>query len=189
MALTCGDLSGVLAATGVGFEAAPARPVAVQLHAQAAKAWARSGNRAEAAAELGRGRLLLEATPVDANPRNHFAIDHSKWDFYAMDCARRVHDDSLAWSLAETVANASVTVGGVVKAPMRLAEAELTRATVEARAGAVDAAATRAVAALAGGRRSLPSLLMVGRELAREMPASPSRDDFRRHLAGLTAAQ
>lgn len=52
MALTQGDLSGALASVRVGLEAAKDAPVAVQLHAQAAKAWARIGDRAELAGAL-----------------------------------------------------------------------------------------------------------------------------------------
>ena len=43
MALTQGDLSGVLAGVDVGLAAAKDAPVPAQLHAQAAKAWARIG--------------------------------------------------------------------------------------------------------------------------------------------------
>jgi hypothetical protein len=41
MALTRGDWAGVLAAARNGLAAAGDAPVSVQLHAQAAKAWAR----------------------------------------------------------------------------------------------------------------------------------------------------
>ena len=77
-----------------------------------------------------------------------------------MDCARRVGDDAQAWTLAETVMQGTVTPAAEVVSPMRRAEAQLTQAAVEARAGDVDQAAARAVAALhevvavaaAGGR-------------------------------------
>ena len=51
-----------------------------------------------------------------------------KWDFYAMNCARRVGDDAVAWSLAETVESQSTTPAGLVVSPMRFAEAQLTKA-------------------------------------------------------------
>ena len=78
MALTQGDLSGVLAAVRAGLDAAKDAPVAVQLHAQAAKAWARIGDRTELAGALDSGRILLERMPVPANPRNHFVVDPVK---------------------------------------------------------------------------------------------------------------
>jgi hypothetical protein len=121
---------------------------------------ARIGDRDHVAAALVRGRDLLERLPLDTNTRNHFVIDPAKWDFYAMDCARRVGDDAQSWTLAETVMQGTVTPAGEVVSPMRRAEAQLTQAAVEARAGDVDQAAARAVAALhevvavaaAGGR-------------------------------------
>ena len=73
----------------------------MQLHAQAAKACARIGDKTELAGALETGRGLLERMPPPSNPRNHFVIDPAKLDFYAMDCARRVGDDAVAWSLAE----------------------------------------------------------------------------------------
>ena len=75
MALTQGDLNGVLAAVRAGLAAAKDAPVAVQLHAQAANAWARIGNRTELADALDNGRILLERMPVPANPHNHFVVD------------------------------------------------------------------------------------------------------------------
>ena len=94
MALTRGDWRGVLAAVRDGLVSAGSSPVVVQLHAQAAKAWARIGNRVEVTASLNRGRELLERTPLPSNTRNHFVVDPAKWDFYEMDCARRVGDDA-----------------------------------------------------------------------------------------------
>lgn len=185
MALTRGDWAGVLAAANNGLAAAGGAAVSVQLHAQAAKAWARIGDRREVAAALTRGRDLLERLPVDANTRNHFVIDPAKWDFYVMDCARRVGDDALAWNLSETVIKGTDTPAGEVVSPMRRAEAELTQAAVEARAGDINRAAETAVAALGRERRSLPSLLMVGQEVAELMDNHPTGRDFRAHLAAL----
>ena len=116
MALTQGDLSGALAAARVGLEAAKDAPVAVQLHAQAAKARARIGDREELAGALDSGRRLLKRMPVPSIPRNHFVVDPAKWDFYAMDCARRVGDAAVAWSLADTVERQNTTSAGLVLA-------------------------------------------------------------------------
>ena len=53
----------------------------MQLHAQAAKACARIGDKTELAGALETGRGLLERMPPPSNPRNHFVIDPAKWDF------------------------------------------------------------------------------------------------------------
>lgn len=188
MALTRGDWASVLTAVQEGLAVAGTAPVAVQLHAQAAKSWARIGNPAEVAASLERGRELLERIPLPSNTRNHFVIDPAKWDFYAMDCARRVGNDGLASTLADAVIKNSTTPGGVVVSPMRMAEAELTQAAVEARAGDAAQAVTTAVAALERGRRSLPSLIMVGQEVADLVNGHPAGAEFRQHLAELRPA-
>lgn len=69
---------------------------------------------------------------------------------------------------------------------MRLSEAELTKATVLARAGEVDAATSAAEAGLDGDRRSLPSLLMVGSEVANELrrlhPHNEHAVEFSHHI-------
>lgn len=188
MALTRGDWAGGLAAVRDGLASAGISAVGVQLHAQAAKAWARVGNQVEVAAALARGRELLERTPLPSNTRNHFVIDPAKWDFYAMDCARHVGDDGLAATLADAVIKNSTTPGGVIVSPMRVAEAKLTLAAVEARAGDTDQAIATAVAALEGDRQSLPSLILVGQEVAALVDGRPGGADFRQHLADLKPA-
>jgi transcriptional regulator with XRE-family HTH domain len=188
MALSRGDWRGVLAAVRNGLASAGTSPVAVQLHAQAAKAWARIGSRAEVAASLDRGRELLERSPLPPNAQNHFVVDPAKWDFYVMDCARRVGDDVLASTLADAVIKNSTTASGLVIAPMRLAEAQLTQAAVAARSGDRDQAMATAVAALERDRKSLPSLILVGQEIADLVDGHPGALDFRQHLAELRRA-
>ena len=186
MSLTRGDYYAVIAAAREGLNATASSGVAVQLQAQEAKAWARLGNRRNVELALERGRLLLDALPYPDNPRNHFQVDPAKFDFYAMDCYRAVGEDSLAMAMAEAVASTSTTPGGEVISPMRLSEAELTRATVLARNGEVDEATSAAEIGLDRNRRSLPSLLMVGNEVAHELrrlhPKSQSAIDFQHHI-------
>ena len=188
MALTQGDWRGVLAAVRDGLASAGTSPVAVQLPPQAANAWARIGNRLEVAASLRRGRELLRRAPLPSNTRHHFVIAPTKWDLYAMDCARRIGDDDLASTLADAVIKNSTTPAGVIVSPMRLAEAHLTQAAVEARAGDTDQAMATAVAALERDRKSLPSLIMVGQEIADLVDGHPGSLDFRQHLAELRRA-
>jgi transcriptional regulator with XRE-family HTH domain len=186
MSLTRGDYYAVIAAAREGLNATANSGVAVQLQAQEAKAWARLGNRRNVELALERGRLLLDTLPYPDNPRNHFQVDPAKFDFYAMDCYRAVGEDALAMAMAEAVAATSTTPGGEVISPMRLSEAELTRATVLARNGEVDEATDAAEIGLDRNRRSLPSLLMVGNEVALELrrlhPKSQSAIEFQQHI-------
>jgi hypothetical protein len=129
---------------------------------------------------------MLDRMDYPTNPRNHFQVDPAKFDFYAMDCYRAVGDDALAMAMADAVTATSTSPGGEVISPMRLSEAELTKATVLARNGEVDQAMSAAEAGLVGDRRSLPSLLMVGSEVADELqrlhPHSESAVEFGHHI-------
>ena len=83
-----------------------------------------------------------------------------------MDCYRRLGEDRLAENYAEQVLLAGTTFDGVERSPMRNAEARVTLGVVAARQGDVEAAVEHGRQALAGERKSLPSLLLVSRELA-----------------------
>ncbi|WP_026453709.1 beta/alpha barrel domain-containing protein [Saccharomonospora iraqiensis] len=181
-ALTRGDYRSALAAGRTGEAVAGARGVSVQLVAQQAKAYARMGLRDEMRRALARGRAVLEALPYPDRIDNHFVVDPSKFDFYAMDCYRTVGEDRLARELSDEVARVSTGAGHGKRWPMRLAEARLTRAVVAARDGDLDHATTLGHRALEAGRRSLPSLLMVSGELATTLthrfPTEPSTRDY-----------
>src|SRR6266516_5024342 len=133
MNLTSGDYHGVIAAAQAGTEAAPVHSVTVQLAAQEAKAWARIGDRRQTEVTLDRGRRLLEAMPYPENLDHHFVVDPTKFDFYAMDCYRHLGEDSMAENLADEVIRTSTDFDGTERAPMRLAEARITRASHDAR--------------------------------------------------------
>lgn len=182
MALTEGDLPGAVHAATAGLDVTRAHSVSVQLLAQQAKAWSRMGNREEAEQALRDGRDLLTRLPYPGNPRNHFTVDPTKYDFYAMDVYRQLHMDDLAMAAAETVRRLSVAPGGRQTAPMRVAEAELTEATILARLGDINGATTTGAHALEADRRSLPSLLNVSGELVDELrktdPTQRRSSDF-----------
>jgi transcriptional regulator with XRE-family HTH domain len=89
-ALTTGDYHGVISAANSGLEVAPNHPVAVQLAAQEAKAWARIGDKRQTEVSLDRGRKLLDSLPYPDNLDHHFVVDPTKFDFYAMDCYRHL---------------------------------------------------------------------------------------------------
>ncbi len=141
--------------------------MSVQLAAQEAKAWARIGDRRQTEVALDRGRRLLEALPYPANLDHHFVVDPTKFDFYAMDCYRHLAEDRMASTLAAEVIQASTDFDGTERAPMRLAEAKITLGVAAAREGDLDAAVHYGQQALTGQRKSLPSLLMVSRDLTR----------------------
>lgn len=153
-------------------------PLAVSVHEVGQPPQRRAGPRARQAP--------ARRAALPDNPRNHFQVDPAKFDFYAMDCYRAVGEDSLAMAMAEAVASTSTTPGGEVISPMRLSEAELTRATVLARNGEVASSTSAAEIGLDRNHRSLPSLLMVGNEVAHELrrlhPKSQSAIDFQHHI-------
>jgi hypothetical protein len=139
----------------------------VQLFAQEAKAWARMGDRRQTEVALDKGRRLLESLPCPENLDHHFVVDPTKFDFYAMDCYCTVGDNKMAENLADEVIQASTDFDGRERAPMRLAEARITLGVVKAREGDLEGAVDQGMRALNGERKSLPSLLMVSRDLTK----------------------
>jgi hypothetical protein len=188
--LTTGDYHGVVAAARNGTEVTPHQSVAVQLFAQEAKAWARIGDRRQTEVALDKGRRLLESLPYPENLDNHFVVDPTKFDYYAMDCYRILGVDTMAENLANEVIQASTDFDGQERAPMRLAEARTTLGVVRARQGDPDVAVELGLKALSGERKSLPSLLMVSRDLTKVLkeryPANTETGDYLDQLATLT---
>jgi tetratricopeptide (TPR) repeat protein len=163
--LTSGDYHGVIASARAGIEAAPHHAVAVQLATQEAKAWARMGDRRQTEVALDGGRNLLDAMPYPENLDHHFVVDPTKFDFYAMDCYRHLAEDNLAENLADEVIRSSTDFDGKERAPMRLAEARITLGVIAGRQGDLEQAVHHGEQALNSQRKSLPSLLMVSRDL------------------------
>lgn len=127
---------------------------------------ARIGDRRQVEVALDAGRRVLERLPYPDNLDNHFVVDPAKFDFYAMDCYRVVGEDQLAEIAAREVIASSTDFDGTLRKPMRVAEAEITLGVLAARAGEPEQAVDYGQRALVGERKSLPSLLMVSRELA-----------------------
>ncbi|MEU3643599.1 hypothetical protein AB0E59_09500 [Lentzea sp. NPDC034063] len=167
--LTTGNYRAVIAAAETGIIAAPSQSVAVQLHAQQAKAYARMGDAEKAYEAMQLGSEKLGSLPYPERPDNHFVVDPDKWDFYAMDTYRIAGRDDLAKRNAEEVIRRSETADGLVVAPMRNAEAKLTLAVVAARSGDHEYASRLGVEAFEAGRQSRYSLLMVAAELDAEL--------------------
>ena len=75
---------------------------------------------------------------------------------------------------------------------MRLAEARVTLGVVAARGGDVNSAVEQGERALSGERKSLPSLLMISRELSQALtkryPSAASTREYLDHLRVLSKA-
>jgi len=105
--------------------------------------------------------------PYPENTNNHFIVDPTKFDFYAMDCYRHLAEDKMAFTLAEEIIRTSTDFDGSEHAPMRAAEARITLGVVAARQGDIDEAVRHGQRALAGEHKSVPSLMLAARELTR----------------------
>jgi tetratricopeptide (TPR) repeat protein len=190
--LTSGDYQGVVTAADEGRAIAGSSGVAVQLAAQQAKAWARVGDRRQTEVALDQGRNLLESLPHPARIDHHFVVEPLKFDFYAMDCYRKVGEDRLAKTYADEVIRASTDNDGAERAPMRIAEARVTLGVVAARQGDLELALSCGRKALTGSRKSLPSLFMVGRELteilADQYAGEPETADYLDQVRTLQAS-
>jgi len=190
--LTTGDYHGVVAAARSGTEVTPHQSVAVQLFAQEAKAWARMGDSRQTEVALDKGRRLLDTLPYPENLDNHFVVDPAKFDFYAMDCYRTIGANPMAEHLAEEVIEANTDFDGQERAPMRMAEARITLGVVRAREGDLEGAVSMGMRALEGKRKSVPSLLMVSRDLTKVLNdryAGETRTrDYLDQLTSLTRA-
>jgi transcriptional regulator with XRE-family HTH domain len=190
-ALTQGNYHGVIAAAEAGRSMAPNESVAVQLAAQQAKAWARMGDRRQVEVALNAGRQLLETLPYPENLDHHFVVDPAKFDFYAMDCYRILGESSLAELYANEVIRTSTDFDGTERKPMRAAEARITLGVAAAQQGDLGQAIALGNRALAAGRVSLPSLTMVGQDLAavlrQKYPGEHETHEFIDRLHGLTA--
>ncbi|QNA78082.1 XRE family transcriptional regulator [Streptomyces sp. So13.3] len=191
--LTTGDYRGVIAASQTGTSLAPHHSVSVQLAAQEAKAWARIGDRRQTEVALDRGRRLLESMPHPDNLDHHFVVDPAKFDFYAMDCYRLLGEDRMARNLAEEVIRVGTDFDDTERSPMRNAEARITLGVAAAREGDLDQAISFGERALSGDRQSVPSLIMVSRELAavvnKRYSAEPAAQDYLTHLNDLGRAK
>jgi tetratricopeptide (TPR) repeat protein len=190
-ALTQGDYRGVIAAAETGAAIAPNHGVAVQLAAQRAKAWSRIGDRRQMEVALDQGRTLLEGQPYPDDLDHHFVVDPSKFDFYAMDCYRLAGENRLAETYANEVIRSSTDVDGSERKPMRNTEARITLGVVAARSGDLEQALTYGRRALAGDRKSLPTLVMCSRELGgvlhERYPDEPEATGYLDELRALTA--
>ncbi|RJO68208.1 XRE family transcriptional regulator [Nocardia panacis] len=167
-ALTQGNYRGAIEAVEGGAAGCGQLGVGVQLAAQRAKALARMGDRKAMDQALAEGRAILERLDHPPNLDNHFVVDPQKYDFYAMDCCRVAGEDGSAESYAREVIRNSTRADGSVRNPMRVSEAHLTLAVVAVRGRELERAVDEGMRAFTGRRRSLPSLMWIAGETARE---------------------
>ena len=191
-ALTQGRYRQVVEAAQAGQAAVGHQLAAVQLLAQEAKACGRMGDLPGVRRALERGRRLLDQFERPVRPEHHFVVDPDKWDFYAMDAYRLAGEDELAAHHAEEVLRLGVDADGREIAPMRMAEARLTLGAVAARAGELEQAVAVSLRAFEAQRRSLPSLLMVAREVGDELrrrdPRGQPVTEFREAVRQVSAS-
>ncbi|MGH3874791.1 MAG: hypothetical protein ACRDSR_25360 [Pseudonocardiaceae bacterium] len=190
-ALNRGRLRSVLDYADAGITAAPSASVAVQLAAQGAKAHARMGQHNDARRALDRGFRFLAGHQHPSRPENHFVIDPTKWDCYAMDCYRVGGDNARAAEHAQQILRLSQRPDGSDRSPLRATEARLTLAVVSLRDGDIDRATDWAGMAFSADRKSVQDLSIAAGELYREAqerfgddPALNTLNDVIWRLAG-----
>ncbi|WP_030107406.1 helix-turn-helix domain-containing protein [Actinoalloteichus caeruleus] len=167
-ALTQGRLRSVAQYAEAGTAAAPHSSVVVQLAAQSAKAHARMGQRDRVHRTLDGGYRLLTRHDHPSRPENHFVIDPTKWDFYAMDCYRLVGDDRRATEHAHEVIHLSRASDGTEKSPMRATEARFTLGISALRTGDIESALPWIEEAKQETRRSQLPFAMLAQEAMRQ---------------------
>jgi hypothetical protein len=106
-----------------------------------------------------------------------------------MDCYRHVGNDRLARTLADEILRAGTDFNGNDRTPMRSAEARITLAVAAAREGELDEAIHYGRRAISIERKSVPSLLMVSRDLnailAERYSGVPEADEYREQLRAI----
>jgi tetratricopeptide (TPR) repeat protein len=164
-ALVEGRYEQAIAASEAGLAVAGSTSAGVQLALQAAKAYARIGDRVQAADALNRGAAVLGRLPRPEHSEHHFIFDHAKWSLYAAGVSVLIEDDSSAEEHAREVLARHLRSDGSSYSPMRVADARIDLAIVHTRRGDLDAAVEEGLRALEPERRSLADLLNRGRDL------------------------
>lgn len=164
----------------------------VQLALQAAKGWAKLGERRAADDALQHGSSLLDQLPPSAHPEHHFVFDPSKYEFYAAPIYAWLGEHDRAEEHCHEVFARCTAPDGTTAWPMRRSETQNTMALVQLHRGDLSAAIDYADRALDCDRRSIPSLLSgtseVARALERQHPREPAVHGFRDRVAQLCGA-
>jgi tetratricopeptide (TPR) repeat protein len=186
-ALVDGRYEDVVALSRAGQRLAGSSNAQVQLILQEAKGHARLGDGTAARDALSRGSVALDRLPLPDHPDHHFVFDHPKWVFYAATVLAWLEDDEAAEEHARAILTRHIRPDGTSPAPMRVANARIDLALVQARRGELDAAVGEGVRAFEFDRRSLSDLVSRGSELANVLrmryPGERLADDFHERLA------
>ncbi len=131
----------------------------VQLALQAAKGWAKLGDRHEAEAALERGSSLLNQLPAVEHPENHFVFDPAKYEFYAAPIYEWLGEHERAEEHCHEVFDRCTAADGTTAWPMRLSDTQSTMALVQLHQGDLGGAIEYGNRALRHDRRCVPSLM------------------------------
>lgn len=190
-ALSEGDYPRALAAAQAGQAVTTTSSVAVQLVVHEARAQARMGAVRAVHEALDRGFAILGRHDRPTRRENHFVIDPSKWDFYAMDCYRLLGDRDRAVEHATGVITDSIGPDGRSRWPMRASQAQMALAVLAVQDGDLDGGMDHAHVAMTESRRSLMSLVGAAREVVAAMraiyPAEQITAEFVDELRALRA--
>jgi tetratricopeptide (TPR) repeat protein len=185
-ALTDGRLRDVTAFARAGLELESTDSASVQLTLQAAKGWARLGERREAEAALERGWALLNRLAPADRPENHFVFDPSKYAFYAAPIYQWIGEHDRAEEHCNEVFAQCIANDGTTAWPLRVADTHNVMALVELHHGDLGAAVAHGSRALGYERKSRPSLLSGTRDLVeaieRRHPRDPAARGFRERV-------
>jgi transcriptional regulator with XRE-family HTH domain len=157
----------VIEASRTGLDVKESGSVAVQLHLQEAKGYARLADSRETNRALKEASSILSGLPPPEHPDNHFVFDHSKWMHYAATIYTWLGDDRKAKEHAQEVISEHRRPDGSTRAPMRTAEARLSLATISAREGDLDGAVNLGKAAFDFDTKPMADLLSRGKDLDR----------------------
>jgi transcriptional regulator with XRE-family HTH domain len=158
----------------------------VQLALQAAKGWAKLGDRHEADNALQQGLSLLNELPQSAHPEHHFVFDPSKYEFYAAPIYESLGEHDRAEEHCTEVFAQCTAPDGTTAWPMRLSDTQNTMALVQLHRGDLSGAIDYANRALDHDRKCIPSLLSSTNHivvaLARQHRREPALHGFRERV-------
>jgi tetratricopeptide (TPR) repeat protein len=186
-ALTDGRLRDVTGFARAGLALENTDSASVQLTLQAAKGWARLGDRRQAEAALERGLRLLNRLAPSGRPENHFVFDPSKFTFYAASIYQWLGAHDRAEEHCNEVFAQCLAADGSTAWPLRVADTHNVMALVELHRGDLGAAIAHGSRALGYERKSRPSLLSGTSALVaaieRRHAGDPGARDFRERVA------
>jgi hypothetical protein len=161
----------------------------VQLALQAAKGWAKLGDRRKTEAALRHGSSLLNQLPSVERPQHHFVFDPAKYEFYAAPIYAWLGEHDRSEEHCQEVFARCTAADGTTAFPMRMADTQNTMALVQLRRGDLSGAIDYANQALGYERKCIPSLLNSTSEIVltfeRQHPKEPAVQSFRERLVEL----